>query len=234
MIAQRTRGFAKFVRVLFEKEIGAELGRAVLRESGKDGFLRETVGGVPLGGGPCGIAAEEAQRGVNGVGGNGGDRSGLGEEENFFGGGIADGRKFFQSLLGFGQGTLQDGAHVAGKFVEDARGDFLQAKCGELGLHDAGAHDFAKFCVGGVEDFLRGEADFFFERAKTLLAALVGLRIAAVAMEQHFVRIGGIGRLGFAIEFFEAIENHREADGVRCAFEHSGSDGIVTSGAEVH
>ena len=220
LIAKRTSEFANFLSVLFEKKIGAELGAEIFGKCGAQGFLGETVAGVPFGGGPGGIAAKEAKCGVNGVGRNGGDRNGFGEEENFFGGGVADGRKLFQGFLSLGQRALEDGAHVAGKFVEDARRDFFQAKRGEFRFHDAGAHDFAELGVGGVENFLRGEADFFFQRAKAFVAAFVGLRIAAVAVQEHFVRVGGMRRFRLTVEFFEAIENRGERSGLRGAFGH--------------
>lgn len=211
---------------MLEEEIGTKLRVNVPGKCVEHGVLCETIGCVPLRLHPIRIATEKTKRGVNGVCGNRSDGSGSGEQENFIGGGIADGWKFFEGFLGFGQRTLEDGAHVAGKFVEDTRGDFLQAKRGEFRLHNAGAHDFAKFRVGGVENFLRSEADFVFQGAETFVAAFVGLRIAAIAMEEHFVGIDRRRRLGFSfqrrqmVELVEAIEDRGKASGLSVSFGH--------------
>jgi hypothetical protein len=220
LVAKRVRELANFLGVLFEEEIGAKLGVDFFRKGGVQRVLREAVGGVPVAAIEFGRATEESQRGVDTVGRNGGDRRDFVEEENFVGGGVADRGEFLQGFLCFGQRALQNRAHVSGKFFEDARGDFLQAKRGEFGLHDAGAHDFAQFGVGCVEDFLRGEADFGFQRAEAFVATFVGLRIAAIAMKKHFVRIGGVRRFWFSVELFEAMENRGETGGLRGRFGH--------------
>ena len=67
LIAERAREFANFLRVLFQKKIGAKLGFDVFRKRSAQDLLSEAVRGGPLAAVEFGRAAEKTKRCVDAV-----------------------------------------------------------------------------------------------------------------------------------------------------------------------
>src|SRR5579872_1779410 len=213
LVAAGMRELAGLRGVPLDQQVRADLRLASFRERVAQNVLHQAVGSIPLRARQVGFAAKQAQRNVNAIRRDSGDGRGLAEEQNLFRGGVGDRWEFLQRPFRVAKWTLHHSAHVAAEFFEDARGDIAKALRAQFWHHAAGAGRVAKSFVGCGKNFFRREADLLFERLKTLVATLVGLRVARVAMQNHLVGIGGIRTLRRAVMFFEAVENLHHALG---------------------
>ena len=147
------------------------------------------------------------------VGRRGGDGRDVGEEQDAVDARIGYVGKLLEFFACLVERAKKGAAQVATELVFDTHGNFFETLGAELGDHATGFQGGREFLWRGGEEFFRGDADGPVEGRPAFCAGGVRGGIAAVPPDEERVGIGWPGRLLWAVEGFEVVEQLGYRDG---------------------